>query len=311
MKKSTLITTIAMIVVVVVALSTATYAWFSASTSATITTTITTGASSDWALVVGSYSRVDDQTDYAPTFTSQAVTTATLGSNMVAGPFSPTGDIASEVGENGALTGLQSFYTAKAEAGATTATEASFIGTVGNNQFNLTPAYMDVLRVKCVAATTPDLMLGITINVHTSNTTNNIYAGQAIRYYVSCYDGTATTNYSNSYNAGSVPNASTVATKISVAHTDETTAAALAYDGDGDFAVSQANENLGIAEGDYVYTYTIKLADAVEQNGFIYVAMYTWLDGWTIDANGSNAELSVTYGFYSQAHQSQEEPSQP
>ena len=44
MKKSTLITTIAMIVVVVVALSTATYAWFSASELAVASVDMTTGA---------------------------------------------------------------------------------------------------------------------------------------------------------------------------------------------------------------------------------------------------------------------------
>ena len=53
MKKSTLITTIAMIVVVVVALSTATYAWFSASSIAIATVDMSTSATADWALVEG------------------------------------------------------------------------------------------------------------------------------------------------------------------------------------------------------------------------------------------------------------------
>ena len=54
MKKSTLITTIAMIVVVVVALSTATYAWFSASSVSVAQVDMTTTASADWMIFEGS-----------------------------------------------------------------------------------------------------------------------------------------------------------------------------------------------------------------------------------------------------------------
>ena len=50
MKKSTLITTIAMIVVVVVALSTATYAWFSSASTNKVSATVSTSTLGDFAI---------------------------------------------------------------------------------------------------------------------------------------------------------------------------------------------------------------------------------------------------------------------
>ena len=110
MKKSTLITTIAMIVVVVVALSTATYAWFSASEVAVASVNMSTTASSDWALVEGKRPQDSENISFAGASSDQISL-----ENSMNGLYSPIAEITTGVSQ--ALQATDSnratFYSAK------------------------------------------------------------------------------------------------------------------------------------------------------------------------------------------------------
>lgn len=334
MKKSTLITTIAMIVVVVVALSTATYAWFSSSQTAVASTNFTTNASGDWSLMVGSISGND------LTYSGTAVESTTLTATTIQkGLWAPTATIAT------AITSTDATTTISAPAGFVQAQKngntyeisklqtGSFDSTANEGAGGAGVGYIApfALRIINVSGKSKTLQLNITLNAKQSGTTNSMYAAAAVRFYV--YEiSNADSNNAKSYTSGYKPIKSTETATVNAL----TTASGTITEGDaepmttglaatiktgepgsetlssspvsianygvaniaGQFTKSSANENLGIAENDYVRTYTFDM-QTYAASGFSNIIIYAWIDGWVANGSAASANFDVNFGFTS------------
>jgi len=336
MKKSTLITTIAMIVVVVVALSTATYAWFSQSQTAVASTNFTTNASGDWSLMVGSISGSN------LTFNGTAVESTTLDATPIqAGLWAPTATIAT------AIAGTDASTTISSQAGFVQAQK------VGNNHqisklqtaaydsaYNEGAGRADVglvapfaLRIMNVSGKQRTLQLNITLNAKSTGTTNSMYAAAAVRFYVyeksnagengtgasytSGYfpiasDETATVNAltsptGNITKGGAVSMttglASTIKTGEPGSETLTTRPVTIASYDVGNITseftkAANADELLGIAQNDYVKTYTFDM-QTYAASGFSNIIIYAWIDGWVANGSAASANFDVNFGFTS------------
>ncbi len=331
MKKSTLITTIAMIVVVVVALSTATYAWFSSSATAVASTNFTTNASGDWSMMVGSI------TENALSFNGTAVDSATLARTPIqAGLWAPTAVINTTIANTNADTTLankaafvsaektgsdyqiKKLQTANYNSGLSPATPAEGYGLVAPF----------ALRVMNVSGQEKTLQLNITVNAKQTGTTNSMYAAAAVKFYV--YEITnATTTNTATYTLGYTPIASAETATVNgytsiqgtitagtivpmttglagtkLVENVPTSQAVVPADYNVANIASQftqaasANENLGIAQNDYVRTYTFDM-QTYSVGGFSNIIIYAWIDGWVANGSAASADFDVNFGFTS------------
>jgi len=333
MKKSTLITTIAMIVVVVVALSTATYAWFSSQTTAVATTNFTTNASGDWSMMIGTVAA-----DGSLTFSGNAVDSETLDPTPIqAGLWAPTATINTAISSSEAATSLTS------RAGFVQADKAGDVYNIKKLQTGkfdsslATPAAgigyaaPHAIRVMNVSGEQKRLQLNITLNAHDDGTSNSMYAAAALRFYV--YEITnANDNNTASYTSGYFPINETEAVNNATSITGTITKATAvpmtpnlqgSYLGKNDQeedailtrSVSLAdykvgniatqfpaaggnNPNLGITAGDHVKTYSFDM-QTYGIGGFSNIIIYAWIDGWVANGSAQSADFDVNFGFTS------------
>lgn len=292
MKKSTLITTIAMIVVVVVALSTATYAWFSASELAVASVDMTTTASSDWALVQGV--KTGDNISFAGASSDQISL-----ENSMNGLYSPTAKIATGIGQGLQVndSAVASFYSAKKNG-------AKVIQDGEAKPIN--PYYIRVINTKNEEKT---LILSVVVAIDGSNETS-YYAAAATKFYIS--DGTTVYTSGYKYNAASATSGGLI-TSGNPTGTESLSGATLNTQtgATGNFeytnpvlknffkkATPDATETkMGLSANNQYFTYDIEVGafDAASAKNFV---IYAWIDGWDADASAANATFSVKFAFY-------------
>ncbi len=324
MKKSTLITTIAMIVVVVVALSTATYAWFSSSTSAVATSaTITTTAAGDWTIASA---QLDGSNNFV---VGQAADTITLhNEGLTQGLWSPVGKIATafndtSVGVSGKVTTNTTFIEARVK-NSMNVYNATAVGTVP-----------DVLKVSNAQQSPKSLQLSVVLNAGSDTTkVSSFYACAAVRFYVvfEVMDGETYKQYtvSNAYGYASTTGYSDTSLTESVERSGGTTyekkAGQLTAGVNGNETVianinylqaatvtgesaqfknpisgySITEDNLvkyGVTKDDYIfmYNYTLPVQVAVGQS--TNVLIYTWIDGWQAQTEAAGSSFTVNYAF--------------
>ncbi len=324
MKKSTLITTIAMIVVVVVALSTATYAWFSSSTSAVATSaTITTSAAGDWTIAKA---EVNGSNGFV---VGQAADTITLNSTgLNAGLWSPVGKIATtfndeSVGVSGNITTNTTFIEARTKG--------------GMNVYNATAGAIvpDVLKLSNAQQDAKTLKMSVVLNAGPDTTkVSSFYACAAVRFYAvfEVMDGTTYKQYvvSNAYGYASTVGYSDTSLTESVERSGGTTyekkAGQLTAGVNGNETVianinylqaatvegvgvqfknpvsgwSLDAENLnkyGVQATDYIYIYDYILPVDVAVGQSTNVLIYTWIDGWEAKTEAAGSSFTVNYAF--------------
>jgi hypothetical protein len=219
MKKSTLITTIAMIVVVVVALSTATYAWFSANSFATAAVTMKTTASADWSLVVGDAG--SESGGLVPyTFTSTAVDTFDATNSIGAlkqGLYAPTAAL-SILDDSTTPTLAQVTYNTFYEASTLTTTTAK----VKTVQEDVTPI---VVKVSNSSGQDKTLKLVVIVNAGQAvESTGTLYAAAAFSYaiqYKTSKNAATVVTESNGYYIGAAAETTYVAINEYVSEIEE------------------------------------------------------------------------------------------
>ena len=325
MKKSTLITTIAMIVVVVVALSTATYAWFSSSTSAVATSaTITTSAAGDWTIAKAN---VDGDNKFV---VGQAADTITLNNaGLTQGLWSPVGKIATtfndtSVGVSGALTSNTTFIEARTKGGNLNVYNATAANTVP-----------DVLKLSNAQQSAKTLKMSVVLNAGPDTTkVSSFYACAAVRFYAvfEVMNGETYEQYvvSNAYGYASTVGYSDTSLTESVERSGGTTyekkagqltagvnghetvianidylQAATVTGGAAQFKNPVSGwsidvENLnkyGVQETDYVFIYDYILPVDVAVGQSTNVLIYTWIDGWQAQTEAAGSSFTVNYAF--------------
>lgn len=311
MKKSTLITTIAMIVVVVVALSTATYAWFSSSTATTVSGTMSTTAISGWILYGGSGTTNPGTGADAITYTSSVPELHFLNSL-----YSPVGALSGSLTSDGLSASYTQtkFYkaeqqgigmqtTATAETPAFVHQESPTSGDIDNLN------YIRIINNNTKGSATSDnLQLTIYVYIDDAKPTALI-AGKRFCTYIAT-DSAANAHYNTRYYHGSVD--SDTATRIALVEAsgvtystagnpakDVTVTSALATDGytivtaDAGFALPDATV---ISKGGAYYTITIDLG-AVTRSNSLNIVFYAWFDGWALDNTASGGAVNVLYSF--------------
>ena len=309
MKKSTLITTIAMIVVVVVALSTATYAWFSASTQAVASTTITTTAAADWILTKGTITPLEltatPATSVTATFTSSASDNIPLANAMAAGLFAPSTVVSTAPSKaaSSVISGIPVFYNATTTNGVTTEK-----GLYDNKTDSTAYMLPDIIKVANAKGEPKTLKLSVVVNVGTStDSTATLYAGAATSFYVAwntvgadTLQGYATNGYN--YKTAIAVDADFEGDPTEWSESENKSHGTTARPNYATIAPNNFTYNadavpaLGIGAGEYTLTYDVTIG-SVAKGGAVYVVIYTWIDGWLAEANAAGANYSVTYAF--------------
>ncbi len=332
MKKSTLITTIAMIVVVVVALSTATYAWFSSSATAVAGASFTTDASGDWTIMLGTWG-----SNGALSFVGNAADEITLPATAINGDlWCPTAAITTTIAGPDASTtasNLAGFVNATNNSGTY---EIAKLQTVAYDSANTTAddgrPMPYALRLVNVSGATKQLQLNITLNARNNGTNNSMYGAAAVRFYiyeVTSFDTdgedadqnpdghTYTSGYGyatetaavNGYNSIPDPAAAITKSVQPMTQVGETPADMITLvdytvgDISSQFhtagqGVYEASDALGIADGDKFVTYTFNLSN-YPANAFSNIIIYAWIDGWTANASAARSTFDVKFGFVS------------
>lgn len=304
MKKSTLITTIAMIVVVVVALSTATYAWFSASSIAVANVNMTTQAAADWALVLGN--KTDDAT---VSFAGASSDQIDISDNAFAGLYSPIAAIDTTISK-----ALQAEY----KKGATfyTATKSGGKVTQNGNAVPKDPAFIRV--VNTAKEDYKHLVLKVVLVLeNASASTSSYYAAAATRFAI-CNDkglyatngyqwvegktadaqsGAEITSSANSGNVASSGSKLITKTGTSGSEFNYTNPNLKNYFTEITADDPSADEkNMGLTKGNVYVIYEVDFGN-VAKNDYVNLAIYTWIDGWTADASAANATFTIRYAF--------------
>lgn len=331
MKKSTLITTIAMIVVVVVALSTATYAWFSSSTSAVATSaTITTTAAGDWTIAKANITV--GGTEQAPTYSyvvqaaADSITLNTTGLNQ--GLWSPIGEIDtafndSSVGVSGTILNPEKFIEAR-------------VSNNGNLYHSTSSVILpDVLKLSNAQQSAKTLRLSVVLNGGADTTrVSSFYACAAVRFVAifEVMNGTTKEVYtvSNAYGyADTVGYTDAACTSAADSRVIDTT-----YEKQAGTAATNAGANktvltnidydhaatvgdvgdqfkiysgwgididnltkYGIGATDYIYMYNYDLPVPVAKGQSTNVLIYTWIDGWQAATEAAGSSFTVNYAF--------------
>lgn len=298
MKKSTLLTTIAMIVVVVVALSTATYAWFSSSTASTATANVTTASDSALMMYNGTIGAGG-----AITFAS-AGDAITLNAALLSGLHAPKTAIGTKV-DKGTPTGASI---------GTTATDF-FEGehkTTGDVVKTATVADVAPNVIRVAVGKKQDSAKTLTLKIYVDLGSDapadaTKYAATEVTYFVAATDkANATVTYTNGYKHANgatitateaVPAATTVdATtgmekKVYSNATVETFATSTGTDTD------MIGGSPIVASGRLYLVYTIALGSVQNSGDGFNLAIYTWLNGYVVDDAAIGSALTVTYSF--------------
>lgn len=335
MKKSTLITTIAMIVVVVVALSTATYAWFSSNTYAIATTDMSTNASADFVLYQGTVTTPASEsvTTATASFTETSTDTVNLkgievgtGTFTTNGLWAPTARIATSMRNNSVGVeniALPSYYEAKIQTK----------GDVKSNYVTKAPVAgtPDVIRVANASGSDKGLVLTVVVNAGTIQTTGSLYAAVATSFvvdYVKSVGGDeavgaiVTNGYKYQAATAEGNEVKTPTTEPGTGFTYSAGKSCVSWDtSTGEktytrpdykdatvkngvdykyFKKTAANEKLGITATDYYLSYTIDLG-TLGATDYITLALYTWIDGFVAESFAANAKYKITYAFTSYA----------
>ena len=330
MKKSTLITTIAMIVVVVVALSTATYAWFTANTYATASANMTTQASGDWQMLEGTVTLTDLAEPAAVgaaslAFDGDAKTSITYTNTLNGDVWAPYSTIGATIASNGASTtiaNMPSFANCTVETAGNVVQKKYDYATAGtaavDNATHATGGFIKplALRVTNVSGQAKTLQMNITINAGSSGTNKTMYAGAAVRFYIyeissAASDNTAT--YTSGYMKTGDMSAATLGTTTAATNSAAATAAesnntgvTLMNYGAGNIASNYTeapakNDALGYAQGDKIHTYTFDMQNyAVD--GYANIIIYCWIDGYVADASAGNADFNIVFAFTSKSN---------
>lgn len=303
MKKSTLITTIAMIVVVVVALSTATYAWFSASSIAVANVNMTTQAAADWALVLGN--KTDETT---VSFAGASSDQIDISDAAFAGLYSPTAAINTTVSK-----ALQATY----GHGATfyTATKSGGKVTQNGNAVPKDPAFIRVVNTASDAQ--KHLVLKVVLVLeNASASTSSYYAAAATRFAICNDKGLYATNgyqwvegktagaesgaeITSSATSGTVAKSgSTLVTKTGTTASEfnYTNPNLTTYFTTVGSTPTSDETNMGLVTNNVYVTYEVDFGN-VAKNDYVNLAIYTWIDGWTADASAANATFTIRYAF--------------
>ena len=302
MKKSTLITTIAMIVVVVVALSTATYAWFSASDLAIANVSMSTKAAADWALVLG------NKTDAATvSFAGASSDQIDISDEKFSGLYSPTAAINTTISK-----ALQATYAGGAKF--YTATKSGGKVTQNGNAVAKDPAF---IRVVNTADDKKHLVLKVVLVLENADASTSSYYAAAATKFAICNDkGLYATNgyqWVEGKTADAQSGAEITSSAISgtVALSGSTLKTATGTSGSefnytnpnlttyfttvGD-TLSEDEANMGLSKGNLYVTYEVDFGN-VAKNDYVNLAIYTWIDGWTADASAANATFTIRYAF--------------
>ena len=311
MKKSTLITTIAMIVVVVVALSTATYAWFSSSSVSVAQVEMSTTASAEWMIFQGT-EETPDSGEYV--FTTAASDVIALTPNALAsGLHSPLSDYTHAISVTGttATVTAQKFVDATVS-GTTTKTVKTKAGATGVKPY--------VLKVSnATGADNKTLVVSVIINAGPSQTVGTLYAAAATKTdiaYITTKSGASAAKATSGYNkaaelASAVTAVDTVITqsKPSIAATGFTTqpnfeykdATAMSDSKYSNFNLAGADDSSrGITKNDYYLEYSFTIAD-MDKTDSVYLSIYSWIDGWEADTSASRAGYKIVYAFTTQS----------
>ena len=314
MKKSTLITTIAMIVVVVVALSTATYAWFTSSSATTVNSTLSTTSAAGLTVMGGSVTL--SGTGYNIQYSSSQ----DIGLRLLNGLYSPTAEITAELSAGGLTTVFSpypTFYTAK-QVGAT-ATSGATVDSVATSSV---PADLATI------SSTPNILrlvntygeqknVNLVIYVVAKYATDASYlAAIGFETYIAYYASTGSECYTayTGYNYGSIAlnaSGSYEATKNGSA---EAAGLTLGYDTNASSEPSAFNGVLStgfltlaedkldsegttlISAGAYYYTLTLSLG-SIASNAAVDFAFYSWFDGWELFNTAANTHVDIIYAF--------------
>ena len=314
MKKSMIISTIAMIVVVVVALSTATYAWFTSSAITKATVTMTVQSTGDFAIAKGATS--DSAASRSYTFT-QAATAVTLSDDMsknIYAPTTPSGitTMGAQVTAGGTLSATNvSFVTAQMSGPTAYANGASAIKDA------------TVIRVSNISGNTKTLTLSIVMKLNADGNTitdGTLRSAAATSFAIAYATGESAKEITNASfklltNGYNVTSETTYADKDVVAKTTAipasngitklTTTDALKRDVDNNpTSFKKVSDNktaledaAGLSKDDYYYAYTISIGN-VKATEYVYFVFYTWFDGILLDDTAKNSSLDITYAFY-------------
>ncbi|MCI7402065.1 MAG: hypothetical protein MSH40_05255 [Christensenella sp.] len=305
MKKSTLITTIAMIVVVVVALSTATYAWFSASSIAVANVNMTTQASADWALVLG------NKTGSTVSFAGASSDQIDISDKAFAGLYSPIAAINTKISK-----ALQATYAD----GATfyTATKSGGTVTQNGNAVAKDPAFIRVVNTAKDAQKHLVLKVVLVLADGSKASTSSFYAAAATKFAICNDKGLYATNgydwvegitsgaesgaeIASSASSGYVsPSGSTLktATDTNASEFNYTNPNLTTYFTTVGETPNQDETNMGLVTNNTYVTYEVDFGN-IARNDYVNLAIYTWIDGWTADASAANATFTIRYAFTS------------
>lgn len=302
MKKSTLITTIAMIVVVVVALSTATYAWFSSSAVSVAQADISTTASAEWMIFQGS----DAVTEGTYVFTTAASDVISLtGNPLASGLHSPLFDYDHKI----SVTGTTAKVTAQKFV---VATISGATVTTGGAAEAVKPYVLKVSNATGTDGKT--LVVSVIVNAGPSQTVGTLYAAAATKTdiaYITTKSGAAATKVTSGFNKAA-ENAADVTGETAITQFGTpvttpvfTTKPNITYQNATEMSGGEysnfkhaidADENRGIAAGDYYLEYSFEIADMGKSDS-VYLSIYSWIDGWEADTSASAAKYKIVYAF--------------
>jgi len=316
MKKSTLITTIAMIVVVVVALSTATYAWFSAASVSTANVAMTTTATSDWLIFQGAGQSTENENDAnekAYTFTSAAAETINITpTNLQKGLYAPSSAAwANTISIDGstAVVSSQEFLAAQKS---------------GNtSKVSVVPTVYDpiVLKISNASGAKKSLKVTVVINAQESQTTGTLYAAAATTFdiaYITTKENATVQQFTKGYSkcaTGTYALNDTVTeygTKVTrteaatgTAAFTYNTATAISNGKYTNFELvgatpSDEESKWGLTTGQNYLYYSIVIADLASTDS-VYLSIYPWIDGWAADNSAGGANYSINFAFTSVA----------
>lgn len=312
MKKSTLITTIAMIVVVVVALSTATYAWFSNATQNYVAQNIQVEAQTGLTVLTNTQNLADLAAADPIAFKTTSFDGTTLlektqydsgaKDGIRSGLWTPIADISGVPTSNttsSSISGASTFLTGRMSA-------------------------QGIFSFEDEQLTSPDLII-VTNNMSTARkVTLTVYVGadshdydklaaQGVCVYiagVTAESKVAYTKYgkatyktsatANSYVAGDYKTASGFTDASGLNHWDNSGAVGVYTSGWTAAATAATNDaaNLsGIPNGYKYYTLTYEVCGSlgIGESKVFYV--YSWLDGLYLDDYAKNAKISIGFSF--------------
>lgn len=289
MKKSMLLSTIAMIVVVVVALSTATFAWFSSFNTVTASAQLNIAAQ-DAGLEIREYTPGEPATAKWEAWTN-AVTLEATGLTATAPKAQLTAPEVNDADSTAAFTNAaEGFFIAQAEKAATGTTGADNVAYVaGDNVWKVTKAtatngteyiYKDI-QVRATTAKAKKIICSVTVAAAEGSNEADVAAATATRVAIaSNFKGTKAVVGSD-YKHG-LKNVTTIT--------------------DGQI-VKAPNAGTSVTLNGTSGTYTddwTTVADDTTAAQWVSIRVFIWIDGFTADNAAKNGNINVAISFTSE-----------